>query len=246
MRVLALDTTTPPGSAAFLRPGAAPLVSAPADTRPFGERLPGWLLALLAGADATMRDVELFVVGAGPGSLTGLRVGLATMQGLATATGRPLLGVSTLEALAQHALDRAGPAPHRRFAACANARRGEVFAQLFAPAVSDLLEPCGPPAVGSLAEVADRWAPALAGVTLVVSGDAAQGSEPAWLAHGARAVSVIPAVPLAIVMARIGVRRAALGEAGAPGAVQPLYVRRPDAELARERATRGVKPHVGG
>jgi tRNA threonylcarbamoyladenosine biosynthesis protein TsaB len=73
---------------------------------------------VLARAEYEVRDVYEIVVGCGPGSFTGLRIGIATARGLALALGRPCVGVSTLEAIAAGA-----PAG----LALIDARRGEVF-----------------------------------------------------------------------------------------------------------------------
>ena len=64
-----------------------------------GVRLPGDLLRLLSAHGVRVADVDLFAVAAGPGSFTGLRVGIATQQGFALANNRPLIGVSALDAL---------------------------------------------------------------------------------------------------------------------------------------------------
>jgi tRNA threonylcarbamoyladenosine biosynthesis protein TsaB len=74
---------------------------------------------VLARARQDARDVGQIVVGCGPGSFTGLRIGIATARGLALALGRPCIGVSTLEALAAGAPGAL---------ALIDARRGEVFA----------------------------------------------------------------------------------------------------------------------
>lgn len=240
MRVLALDTTSAAGSAALLQPDGALRLSAPADTRPFGERLPAWLLELLREAGVAVGDIDLFVVGAGPGSLTGMRVGIATMQGLAMATGRPLVAVSALEALSHVAVEqpRTGVT---RIIAWSDARRGEVFAQLFARDDDARPEALSAPQVGPPAELASLFGPDLLDRSVAVVGDAAAGTEALWSAAGARSVATCPAAPLAGVMARIGAQRAAGGDPGRPHAVRPIYVRRPDAEVARERAARGGK-----
>ncbi|MCU0256010.1 MAG: tRNA (adenosine(37)-N6)-threonylcarbamoyltransferase complex dimerization subunit type 1 TsaB [Vicinamibacterales bacterium] len=243
MRVLSLDTTGVPGSAALAEAGRPLRLSAPSDTRPFGQRLPGWLLDLLHESGASPAGVDLFVVGAGPGSLTGLRVGIATMQGLALATGRPLLAVSALEALAHSALDRTAVAGGAVIAAWTNARRGEVFAQAFSARPGEGLSPICEPTVGAAADVAASWRTTLAGRPLVVVGDAATGSEAVWGALDVPSVATLPAVPLAGPMARIGEARARRGEASPPHAVRPLYVRRPDAEVARERAAAARASH---
>src|SRR5262245_21467161 len=96
-------------------------------SKPQAARLPGELATLLAYVDMTLQAVDAFAIGVGPGSFTGLRVGIATMQGLAVATGRPLIGVSALDALAALA---SSPAVHR-VATWVDAWRGEVYAALY-------------------------------------------------------------------------------------------------------------------
>lgn len=244
MRVLALDTTSAPGSVALLDPHGQAHVSAPADPRPFGERLPGWLLDTLAHAGLSCSAIDLFVVGAGPGSLTGMRVGIATMQGLACATARPLVAVSALEARAQAALRHHAAHGCTRIAAWSDARRGEVFGQLFVARGDLTLDPLVPPHVGPALELVELFADAIAGETVVVAGDAAPGSEGLWTAGGARQIVTLGAEPLAGEMARLGVAAAAAGRATRPHAVRPIYVRRPDAVVARERAARAAAVDV--
>jgi tRNA threonylcarbamoyladenosine biosynthesis protein TsaB len=101
MIVLALDTTGRAGSAAIVQGGVvlAELSGDPAVTH--GQRLPGELMRLVDDACIALEAVDLLAVAAGPGSFTGLRVGIATMQGLAVATGKPIVPISTLEALAR-------------------------------------------------------------------------------------------------------------------------------------------------
>src|SRR4029079_10134237 len=70
-----------------------------------GQRLPGELARLLADARVRIEDVDLLAVAAGPGSFTGLRVGIATIQGIAMAQGKRVVAVSALEALARAAIN---------------------------------------------------------------------------------------------------------------------------------------------
>lgn len=80
--------------------------------------------ALLARQNVGLNDIELFAGASGPGSFTGVRIGLAAMKGLGETLGRPVAAISNLEALAQF-----GSADYR--AAVIDARRGEVFAAVF-------------------------------------------------------------------------------------------------------------------
>ena len=97
---LALDTSTPDGSVAVRRDGVVVYARDGDGSRPHGMRLPGDALAALEACGLTLGDVTLLAVGLGPGPFTGLRVGLATIEGLAFATGLPVVGVSGLDALA--------------------------------------------------------------------------------------------------------------------------------------------------
>src|SRR5579859_7501705 len=104
MRVLALDTTTRAGSVALIvddeSRGVTRIVERAGDaTRTHAQRLPGDLAALLADYQLSWTDIDLFAVASGPGSFTGLRIGIATMQGLALVGKRPIVGVSALDAL---------------------------------------------------------------------------------------------------------------------------------------------------
>src|SRR5829696_3473321 len=98
MLVLALDTTTRQGSVALSRDARILGVDAGDAATAHGARLPGDLAHLLAAHNLRVGDVDLFAVAAGPGSFTGLRIGIATMQGLALGNGKPLAGVSALDA----------------------------------------------------------------------------------------------------------------------------------------------------
>src|ERR1051325_2370918 len=99
MIILALDTSTRIGSSAVLR-GDDVLAEVPGDPlRTHAERLPADLMQVLDGGGLALGDVDVFAVATGPGSFPGLRVGIATMQGLALAASRPLVGVSVLDAL---------------------------------------------------------------------------------------------------------------------------------------------------
>jgi tRNA threonylcarbamoyladenosine biosynthesis protein TsaB len=124
MLTLALDTTAECGSIALADPAGVReevLLEAP---RGFSMVLFGAIEALLARHNLTLRDIELFAGASGPGSFTGVRVGLAAVKGLAEVLGKPAVAISNLAALAA-----TGSAPLR--AAVIDAHRGEVYAALY-------------------------------------------------------------------------------------------------------------------
>ena len=198
-----------------------------------GERLPGDVLTLLGQYGRTVDDVDLFAVCAGPGSFTGLRVGLATVQGLALAHGRSVLGVSTLEVLAYFGLwGRADDdSPPSRIIPWMNAHRGEVFAAVYALDRGGDLVLRHPPCVGTTEGLLSDWLDEISGARALFVGDAVEPS----MADRVTGAAVVPGMhPLAPALARVADTRG-LGMALSPGALRPVYVRRPDAELARER-----------
>lgn len=238
MLVLALDTTTRAGSCALVRDGRVLEVGTGAGDRPHAVRLPGEVLGLLAAQDLALRDVDAFAVAAGPGSFTGLRIGIASMQGLAFATGRPIVGVSALDGLAASAAEREGP----RGAACVgvwmDALRGEVFAALYRversaagewEAVEIDAALVAPPDL-----VLERWISTGAREVVFV-GDGALTYRALVEGSGLLGRLVDPLPPVAPALARLAAARLAHGGGFLPHAVVPVYVRRPDAELARDR-----------
>src|SRR5215831_16837718 len=132
MVVVALDTTSRQGSCAVAVDGTLVLELASDASLPQATRLPGELQLLLARADVRLDDVDVFAVAVGPGSFTGLRVGIATMQGLAFAGNKPLVGISALDALAAIARHDMAADPPARIATWGDAWRGEVYAALYA------------------------------------------------------------------------------------------------------------------
>ena len=106
--------------------GAALLSSRTGDaTRSHSNDLLEHIAGALEEAGRTLQDVDLFAVATGPGSFTGLRIGLATVKSFSSTLARPIVGVPTLEAVA-----RAG-GPSKMTVALLPAGRGEVFAQSF-------------------------------------------------------------------------------------------------------------------
>lgn len=229
MLILALDTTTRSGSAAVLRGDTTLAVIEGDATRTHGERLPGELDAVLARAGVRLADVDLLAVARGPGAFTGLRIGLAAMQGVAMVADRAVVGVSTLEAWASAAVAQLGVS-EARIGVWMDAARGEIFAASY----DARGEPGGVPTLTALTEpevdrpeaVWARWTAAVSAWTL--TGDGAT--------RYAAIVEEVPIVTVPVLAPSIG--RLAWRLAGdgrhQPHDLQPLYVRRPDAERGRD------------
>ncbi len=228
MLVLALDTTNRAGSVALVNRGAVVGEIAGDPSRNYGERLPRDLMRVLAEAATPLEAVDLLAVAAGPGSFTGLRVGIAAMQGLAMATGRKIVPVSALDALAVAGANSEADVP--AWAAWIDAQRGEVFASLYDSSGARLL--LGPSALAPMATL-DEWSSTLAGITPVFIGDGAIRHEAAIRERFGAGTRILAPPPLAGVIGRLAA--AAPERAVLPHAVVPIYIRRPDVELARSR-----------
>jgi tRNA threonylcarbamoyl adenosine modification protein YeaZ len=123
--VLAFDTTSEHGGAAIYRDQECLACARNLGGANYSVTLFHMVEGLLAQLNLGLRDIELFAVATGPGSFTGIRVGLAAAQGWAQAFGRPVRGVSVLEAMVEEARPEAVWA-----APVLDARRGEFFVSI--------------------------------------------------------------------------------------------------------------------
>lgn len=234
MKVLALDTTTRAGSVAIVEDDRVIDERGGDDARTHAERLPGEILTIAAANQMPLASVDLFAVASGPGSFTGLRIGIATVQGLAFVQGRRMVGISALEALAHCA--SVGLTAGAHVAAWMDAYRRDVFAAFYrvtdaSPFDPDRLVELDPPSVDSPAATWARWANEFDPPSVVI-GDGAVLYE----AIVAPSCAIRPPL-LAGAIGRLAVGYTRRGAAVRPGAVHPLYVRRPDAEIAREKGS---------
>jgi tRNA threonylcarbamoyladenosine biosynthesis protein TsaB len=237
MRVLALDTTTAAGSVALVDDADLIAERCGDPSRTHAERLPGDILALVASAGATIASVDLFAVACGPGSFTGLRIGIATMQGLAFVGDRPMAGVSALEALAQIGCIDARPG--KIVGAWMDAHRREVFSALYRvagakPFELERLAEIEPAAVGDPAATLARWRCDVDHSDAIFIGDGAALYAEVIRRRVGPDAAVVDAPPLAAAIGRIAGARARRGETVKASGIRPLYVRRPDAEIARQ------------
>jgi len=245
--ILALDTTTRAGSCALWQDGRLSVREGRPDVT-HAQRLPGDLADLAAAHDVALRDVDRYAVASGPGSFTGLRVGIATIQALALVHDRLVVPVPTLDALAQAG---ARASAQTLIASWMEAYRGEVFAALYrvhrpdtragdAGAAADAtglvtLTPIAPAAVGAPGVMAAEFRRLAGGEAVAFVGDAVDATRDDLVRVFGDGVERHGPGPLAGVIAEMAAADPA--RAVRPHAIVPEYVRRPDAELARDRRT---------
>ncbi|HIC46825.1 MAG TPA: tRNA (adenosine(37)-N6)-threonylcarbamoyltransferase complex dimerization subunit type 1 TsaB [Methylophaga aminisulfidivorans] len=127
MNILALDTCTEMCSVAILKNGEL-FEQSLLTQRGHSEKILGMLDEILSQADCRLADMDCIAFGRGPGSFTGVRVGVSVAQGIAFAAKLPVVPVSTLAAVAQRAIDEHG-ADH--IAVAMDARMQEVYSAIY-------------------------------------------------------------------------------------------------------------------
>jgi len=199
--VLALDTTQEHGSIALVR-GEETIAELAVDSPDgFSHTIYGHLETMLQRYAIGLKEIDVFAAASGPGSFTGVRVGLACIKGLAEALRKPAAGISNLRAIASF-----GVAPLR--APVLDARRGEVYGAIYDAAGAILQRET----VGKF----ESWLAALPTGAEILSPDYAADGVP------------ITRTPRELAAA---VARLAPAQASDPAALDANYVRRSDAEL---------------
>ena len=216
-RVLAIESALAACSVAVLVDGRLAAHRFEPMVRGHAERLLPMVREVVVEAGLDFSQFDLFAVTVGPGHFTGLRVGLAAAQGLALAWGRPLAGVTTLEAVA--AMAPAGDAP---LVVALESKRADLYVQAFTGGRA-----LGPAAPLTPERLADRAWPA---GELALAGDGAARLQPVLAAAGVRSVRVGPDGPDAAAVARLAAGRH--GTAAALAA-EPVYLRPPDVTLPK-------------
>ena len=227
MRILALETATLAGSAALLEGGRVIGQSLLDVALTHSERLLAMVDRLLQDSGWDVAVLDALAVSVGPGSFTGLRVGIATAKGLAISLGLPVAPVPTLDALASNL-----PFADAPVCPLLDARKGEVYLSLYRWN-EDRMErqwdylALSPPAV------AERLEP-----PVIVVGDGVAACLP-FLSHLGARLHVAPSshsAPSAAVVGRLGQGVLESGQAVGAESLEPLYLRPSEAEL---RARRG-------
>lgn len=208
-RLLAIDVTGPGGGAALLLPGGVRVAELPADVRR-GRCLVPLVERLLLEAGLAPGDLDLVACAVGPGSFTGIRIGIATAATLAYAAGLPVLDVGSLHGIRANAPGEAG-----EVMVALDARRGHVFAGSF---------PGGAYRHAPAEEIAKGLSPGT-----YVLGDARTVYPDLFGRFPGTAEA--PVRPEAI--ARIAAERFARGQRTEPAELRPLYLRRSDPEIER-------------
>jgi tRNA threonylcarbamoyladenosine biosynthesis protein TsaB len=209
MIVLGLDTALGACSAAVLAQGQPLAVRFEPMARGHQERLALLVRETMAAAGLPFSALDRIGVTVGPGSFTGLRVGLAFAKGLALALGRPCVGVGTLEALA------ASESGAGLTFAAIDARRGQVYLQAFSGGQTVMA-----PDVLPVEIAAARLAEFNPGPDTLIVGSGAPLLE--GLVPGARIIAREAPDPVAL---------ARLAGTKPPAPARPLYLRAPDAKL---------------
>lgn len=237
MPTLAFDTSTSTGVVALLRPdGSVVQRVGPSESR-HGETLIPMIQQVVAEAGVGIPELRLVAVGTGPGSFTGLRVGLSTAKGLGLARDLAVVGVSSLEALATRAMAEVGFAPT---AAVVDAYRGEVYVALYrmrgsatGGTVAESLPPFSAAPEAAARQL--RSAVEAGSVTLVGNGVRKYVEEfRAVLGDSMELVAESLDTVCPVTLGRIGqaqIARLPLGQATSLADVQPVYVRGADARL---------------
>ena len=239
MLVLAFDTSTLIGALGWISaPRSAPVHRLEAFAEAALPASPGHAETLLDRIDLLLEtgghridQVDLVVYGRGPGTFTGLRIGLSTAKGLALARGVPLIGLSSLECLALSAGAEGLVAP------VIDARRGEIFTALYEvnstagrPSAKEIATErvIEPPGLGAMLEEAGAGAPIL----LVGNGVERYGDQLTTLGElgPARAAAIS-----AYWMAVNGLERFLERGGDDPQSIEPSYLREPDARLPRKK-----------
>jgi tRNA threonylcarbamoyl adenosine modification protein YeaZ len=217
MRVLAIDTALEACSAAVLDTDRGGLLASESLPMPRGhaEALMPLLARVMDRANLAFRDLDRVAVTTGPGSFTGLRVGLSAARGIALAAEKPAVGLSTLSA---YAAPYIAADDTMRVIAVIDARHGHVYLQVFGPGGRTLVAP----RLASLQEAAR----AVAGGSVCIVGSAARAVAAAWtdVSHPPTTIDARVA-PDIVWVARMG---AVVPEGQAPP--RPQYLRAPDAQ----------------
>lgn len=227
MYILGIETSTKTGSVAVVsEEGVVAQYSLNIEVT-HSERLMATVDRVLKDTGLAIADIGGFSVSVGPGSFTGLRIGISTVKGLALATGKPVAAVPTLQALAWNL-------PVAAYPVCPllDARKNEVYAALYRYDEAALVM-LMPETVIPLAKLADE----ITGKTIFTGEGSHIYRAEIEASFGKRALFAprSATLPSAAAVAEIGLTIIKGGNQADPDALTPTYIRRPEAEVAWEK-----------
>lgn len=227
MNILGIETSTKTGSVAIVsEDGVVAQYSLNIEVT-HSERLMSTVDRVLKDTGLAVPDLDGFSVAIGPGSFTGLRIGLSTVKGLALATGKPIAAVPTLQALAWNL-------PYSVYPVCPllDARKNEVYAALYRFAGTALVQVLPETAI-SIFRLAEQISE-----KVVFTGEGSRifrngiqevfGERAVFAPHSA-------VLPSGAKVAEIGLDMIKSGRQVEPDRLTPLYIRRPEAEVIWEK-----------
>ena len=228
MLILALDSTAVVASVALCR-DETPIASFHIKNgNTHSETLLPMVETVLKTAGFSVDDVDLFACSVGPGSFTGVRIGVATVKGLAFGKNKPCIGVSTLEALALNAVPFDGI-----ICPVMNARRGQVYNALFRYENEALVRLCPDRALSALdlnTEMTEKGEP------YALVGDGIEEMARVASKNAPERISPLLTDQNAISVAKCAYRAFLGGQNSTDAELKPVYLRLPQAE--RERLAR--------
>lgn len=237
MRILAVDTATPCCSVALADNGEVRAAAVDAGGVTHSRHLMGLIDGAMASAGWAMGQLDGFAVTRGPGSFTGIRIGMSAVMGLAQAVDRPVVGISVLEALAWPLSQGGQPV-----CALIDARRAEVYCGVYAWTASGM-ETLVPEQVAAPERVVEMVPDAC----LFVGSGAALYRDRIVAAKGvgARFAPGFQQRPDAAVVAWLAEARLE-AEGGDAADLRPIYLRKSDAQINRDAAEKAGAAAGGG
>ncbi|MDH5202416.1 MAG: tRNA (adenosine(37)-N6)-threonylcarbamoyltransferase complex dimerization subunit type 1 TsaB [Nitrospirota bacterium] len=231
MKILAIDTSTMLGGIAITDDSLGLIAEVRLNVKStHSERLMTEIDHILRQAGLTLSDMDVFAVAIGPGSFTGLRIGLSTIKGFSYATGKPIVSVPTLEALAWNF-------SYSRYPVCTmlDARKKEIYAALFKWDNNGF--------VRLIDEVSTKVKEFLGNVKLLTNEFVIFTGEGSLLYRdkiiegmGGKAI-IAPhekIIPSPANVAFLGLQKAREGNFSEPISLVPFYIRRSEAEIKRD------------
>jgi len=232
--VLGIDTATLVCSAAIVEPGRVVAELTVHTRRTHSERLMPTIKKLIDDAEMTPQDLGGIAVSIGPGSFTGLRIGIATAKSMAFALGIPVIGVPTLDALAAQF-----PYSERFIYPILDAQKGRVYTAQYDTSRGDprRLSDYGVMDIDALISlVTSTGRPSVVIGEVVDFSEQLQGIDPAIL----QIAAPLNRMPRGASSGQLGLQQLINGEGQDPQTLLPLYIRRSEAEVLWEQR------HCGG